>query len=349
MPEQLKHHPTFSPSKLDILRICPFFQSGEVGEAAHQGTDQHEYAEALLLGKHLLESGGKLSAEDRDNVQWYVDYVKANASGILEIEQRLELKEENENVVTFGTIDAGATCDIFDYKSDREERSHKYQMAAYALMWMQHKGLEQATAHICYGRLRKVVKLTFTKQEAQEMLDLVMAIYYNPDRKHTPSEYCSWCKLAVECPALTSCVSLVARMVAPEQEILLWSINEVSDPNQVSRMLIVARIATAWADAVEKHAKLMMKIQGVEIPGWSLLERSGGREIKNIIKAYELCGIPQEAFLKSCKVVIGQLEEIYAKEKGIKKAEAKRLLKDLLAEVSEEKKPFAILTRNKGE
>jgi CRISPR/Cas system-associated exonuclease Cas4 (RecB family) len=353
--EKPKHHPTFPPSKLDILAVCPFFKTGEAGEAAQKGTDQHEYAELLLHGdwkgsdEYAKNIPLKLSSEDRDNVQWYVDYVRANASGKLEIEQRFELEDSAENIVTFGTIDAGAGPDIFDYKSDREQRPHKFQMAAYALMWMKRKKLPSTTAHICYGRLRKVVKFTFTQEEAADMVETVQAIYYNPERKHTPSEYCSWCKLAVECPALTSCVSLVARKVAPEQEILLWSINEVSDPNQVSRMLIVARIATAWADAVEKHAKLMMKIQGVEIPGWSLLERSGGREVKNILKAYELCDISQEAFLKSCKVVIGSLEEIYAKEKGIKKAEAKRLLKDLLAEVSEEKKPFAMLVKNKGE
>lgn len=354
MSEQNQHHPVFSPSKLDILAVCPFFQSGEAGEAAKMGSDQHLYAEVLLRGgwnvldeeQEVIE---RLSSEDKDNVQFYVDYVRANASGKLEIEQRLELKDSNGDVVTFGTIDAGATCDIFDYKSDREERSHKYQMAVYALMWMQHKGLEQATAHICYGRLRKVVKLTFTKQEAQEMLDLVMAIYYNPERKHTSSEYCSWCKLAVECPALSRCVAVVSHNVAPEEQLTMWNPAEVTDPNVVSRMLTVARIVQPWAEAVEKHAKLMMKIQGVEIPGWSLLERSGGREINNIIKAYELCGISQEAFLKSCKVVIGQLEEIYAKEKGIKKAEAKRILKDLLASVSEDKKPFVMLVKNKGE
>lgn len=354
MENKPDHHPIFAPSRLDIIRICPFFESGEVGEAAKAGTDQHVYAEILLRGGKDVTNDeeiviARLSAQDKENVEWYSDYVFANASGKLEIEQRLELKEANGNVVTFGRIDAGATCDIFDYKSDREERNHKYQMAAYALMWMQKHNLEQATAHICYGRLRRTVKLTFTKQEAQDMVDLIMAIYYNPDRKHTPSEYCSWCKLAVECPALNRCVAVVSQGIAPEQQLTMWNPAEVTDPNVVNRMLTVARIVQPWAEAVEKHAKLMMKIQGVEIPGWSLLERSGGREIKNIIKAYELCGIPQEAFLKSCKVVIGQLEEIYAIEKKIKKAEAKRVLKDLLAEVSEEKKPFAILTKNKGE
>lgn len=351
--EQPKHHPVFSPSKLDILVVCPFFQSGEAGEAAQKGTDQHEYAEALLQGgidcQEDEAKAKKLSSEDRDNVQWYVDYVRANASGTLEIEQRLELEDSAENVVTFGTLDAGAGPDIFDYKSDREERPHKFQMAAYALMWMERKKLPSVTAHICYGRFRKTVKLTFTQEEAADIVERVQAIYYNPERKHTPSEYCSWCKLAVECPALNRCVAVVSRGVAPEEQLTMWNPAEVTDPNVVSRMLAVARIVQPWAEGVEKHAKLMMKIQGVEIPGWSLLERSGGREIKNIIKAYELCGISQEAFLKSCKVVIGQLEEIYATEKKIKKAEAKRLLKDLLAEVSEEKKPFAMLVKNKGE
>ena len=62
-----------------------------------------------------------------------------------------------------------------------------------------------------------------------------------------------------------------------------------------------------------------------------------------------MCGISEAAFLKACSVKMGELEEVYAKEKGIKKAAAKREVNQLLAEVIEQKKPQILLVREKGE
>ncbi|MFA5153478.1 MAG: DUF2800 domain-containing protein [Clostridia bacterium] len=345
MGNKSEHHPTFSPSKLDILVVCPFFQSAPAGEAAEMGTRHHAYAESLLR----LPPGTAtpdLPADEKEAVEWYVDYVRATASGELAVEQKLELQDDNLWVVTFGTLDAAAGTDIFDYKSDREERPHTYQMAAYALMWMRAKSMPTVTAHICYGRLRKVVKLSFTEQEAADMVELVQAIYYNPERKHTPSEYCGWCANATTCPVLSRCTEIVVKNTAPDENITPWNPAEVTDPAVVGRMLNMARIVAAWSDAVEKHARLMMAA-GQLIPGWSVLERAGARQIKDIVKAFQLTGLPESAFLQTCKVGVGELEAIFAKEKGLKKAEAKRQLNDLLADVIERKKPSLILTKEK--
>jgi len=344
------HHSIFPPSAMDALVKCPCYHSGTAGEAAQKGTDQHNYAEALLrnqIGKAEIY-GRKLSAEDRDNVQWYVDLVRAQASGELEIELSLELMGKNFEQITFGKIDAAAGPDIWDYKSDREERDHKYQMAAYALMRIRQKGLPQVTAHICYGKLRKVVSLTFTEAEAWDMVENVLALSYDPQRAQMPNEYCSWCREAVSCPALTRHVSVVAANYAPEEsnKIACWNPGEVSDPAVVGRMLTIARIVGPWSEAVEKHAKLMLEA-GKNVPGWSILERAGARQITDITKAFALCGLSEAAFLKCCSVKVGELEEVYAAEKGVKKAEAKRTLKDLLAEVTEQKKPYALLVRQK--
>ncbi len=343
------HHPALSPSRLDLIMACPCFVSGPVGEAAEMGTAQHKYAE-MLLNPFIAESvpPESMDAVDRDNVEWYADYVKATASGELKIEVKLDLVDYNGRVLTWGTMDALSTAELFDYKSDRMEREHFYQMAAYAIMAMQEQKIDHITCHICYGRLRKVVKHSFTMDEAWEAMNAVLARFYNPSRIETPCEYCSWCASILTCPAMQRHVDVVAAKYAPEDsdKIACWNPSEVMDPRTVTRMLVIARIVGPWAEAVEKHAKFMLEA-GKEIPGWTIMERQGARQITDITKAFALTGLSEVAFLKCCSVKVGELEETYAAEKGMKKAVAKRELKDLLESVTEQKKPYALLVRQK--
>jgi len=345
-----EHHALFPPSAMDALAKCPCYRGGVASEAAQKGTDQHEYAEALLRNdKEAVKSASmKLSAEDRDNCQWYVDYVRANASGELEIELSLELMGKNFEQITFGKIDAAASVDIWDYKSDRVERDHKYQMAAYALMRIRQKGLPAVTAHICYGKLRKVVSLTFTEAEAWDMVENILALYYDPNKAQMPCEYCGWCKNILTCSAMQRHVAVVSAKYAPEEsdKIACWNPGEVSDPATVGRMLAIARIVGPWADSVEKHAKRMLEA-GKQVPGWSILERAGARQITDITKAFALSGLSEAAFLKACSVKVGELEEVYAAEKGVKKAAAKREINELLAEVIKQNRPQVLLVRQK--
>lgn len=350
-PEHL-HHTQFPPSSLDALVKCPFYKSGPTGDAAQKGTDQHTYAEALLRDDRVaIESAAvKLAAEDRDNVQWYADLVRAQASGKLEIEQTLELMGPNFDVITFGTIDAAAGPEIWDYKSDREERDHKYQMAAYALIWIRQKSLPQVTAHICYGKFKKVVSHTFTEAEAWDMIETVLAIFHNPERREMPNEYCGWCKHILTCPAMQRHVDVVAAHYAPEDadKIKCWDPAEVMDPSVVGRMMVIARIVGPWAESVEKHAKMMLEA-GHQIAGWSILERAGARQITDITKAFALSGLSEAAFMKACSVKVGELEEVYAAEKGVKKVAAKREINDRLKDVIKQNRPQVLLVRQKGE
>lgn len=345
------HHSTLSPSRLDLIMACPCFVSGPVGEAAEMGSAQHKYAEMLLRpSANEVVAISNMDASDRDNVEWYCEYVKANASGELKIEIQLELIDSNGRVITWGTMDALSTAELFDYKSDRMEREHFYQMAAYAIMAMQDQKIDHVTCHICYGRLRKVVKHSFTMDEAWSAMNAVLARFHNPSRIETPCEYCSWCSKILTCPAMQRHVDVVAAKYAPEEsdQIACWNPGEVSDPATVGRMLTIARIVGPWCESVEKHAKLMLKT-GKQVPGWSILERAGARQITDITKAFALCGLSEAAFLRCCSVKVGELEETYAAEKGMKKVAAKRELKELLAEVTETKKPYAILVRQKNE
>ena len=346
MSERPKHHPHFSPSKLDLLAKCTFFKSAPAGEAAFRGTLQHEYAEAMLLNdtEEAEHRARRLEPSEKENADWYVEYVRANASGELEIEKKGEYLRDDFTPLTWGTIDALSGNEIFDYKSDSVERRHELQMAAYAVMAMQSKGIDQIVCHLCYGKLRKVVKLQFALQEARDKVEAVIDSCFDPNREPQPCEYCSWCQNAVSCQKLSSQAAVVAANYAPEQadQIAVWNPSEVSDPSVVSRMLALAQIVEPWVDAVKKHAKIMLEA-GNEVQGWTLSKRSGKRNVTNIIEAFTRCGLPQDVFLKTCAVKIGELETVYAAEKGVKKAEAKRKLKEILEDIIEESPSYSIL------
>ena len=350
------HHSVFPPSAMDALVKCPCYKSGPGSDVAKAGTDQHTYAATLLRGGKDVTNDeeiaiARVAATDKDNVEWYADLVKAQASGDLEVEQSLELLGKNFEPITFGTIDAAAGPEIWDYKSDREERPHFHQMAAYALMRIRQKGLPQVTAHICYGKLRKVVSQTFTEAEAWDAVENVLAIYYNPDRTQMPNDYCGWCQHILTCPAMTRHVSVVAANYAPEGCDKIgscWDPAQIMDPSVVGKMLTIARIVGPWAESVEKHAKMMLE-GGHKMPGWSILERAGARQITDITKAFALSGLSEASFLKACSVKVGELEEVYAAEKGVKKAAAKREINDLLKDVIKQNRPQVLLVREKGE
>ena len=340
---------TIRPSKLDILAVCPCFESGEAGAAAQSGTDQHAYAAALLTGKPCDTTSMK--SEDKDNVEWYVDYVRATSGDNRQVEIPLELIDEHYTTQMKGTADVICEAELWDYKSDKEEREHKRQMAAYALMVMDRNGKDKVIAHLCYGRLRKVVKLEYTRQEAEDLVQSVLSWVYNPTRKQNPCDYCSWCKLAKECPSLNRWAVVVATNYAPEQssEIASWHPSEVTDPAQIGRMLTTARIVAAWCDSVEHHAKLLAQQQGILIPGWRLQEKSGARQITDITKAYELSGLSQDQFLQACDVGVSKLEDIYSTAKGLKKAQAKKEINTKLVEVIKTKNGYSSLVKIKEE
>jgi len=345
-----KHHPTMPPSAMNALVKCPFYRSNPSGsDAARRGTDQHAYAEALLQGddNKAKRCGAILDADGRANAEWYADRVRTEAGDDLEVEVAAELQDKNYGTITYGTIDAASGNEIWDYKSG-QERNYNYQMAAYALMRMRQKGLPQVTAHICYGKTKKIVSETYTEESAWDMVETVLAIMHNPDRQEMPNEYCAWCVKSLSCPALTRHVTVVAAKYAPNDsdKIRMWNPSEMTDPTQVSRALYIARIVGPWASNVEKRAKELIE-KGDNVPGWSLMEKRGARQVKDITKAFALTGLPEDVFLKCCSVKIGELEEQYATTKGMKKAVAKRELNELLAGVMENKANYKTLVKNK--
>jgi hypothetical protein len=342
---QSKHHPKFSPSKLDALAACPCFENdGETSGAAQSGTDQHTVAACLLKGQPIppvvLDDG------DMDNVLWYVDYVKVHASGELQVEISCNLTDENFQTVTYGTIDAAAGAEIFDYKSDRQKGDHAYQMAAYALMWMQRMGLPAVKAHLCYGRLRQVDIMEFDVAQASQM---VLDVTHNQIFEATPCQFCGWCKQKLTCPKQIGKVEEVVAACEPtETGLVIREPTDITDPSTISRMLVMARIVAKWTDAVEAHAKKMAVDNGIELPGFTVKHTSGGVSIGDMNQAFALSGLSAEQFIKACDVKMTKLIKVWKEVNEVSEAVAKKKLNQLLEPVLTENTKRTMLVRVKG-
>ena len=76
----MTRHAELSPSKFVQWDLCPCFESGPVGDAAIQGTLEHEVLEAMLRGEEPPEH----DEETAEKVVWAYEYIleEANRLGV---------------------------------------------------------------------------------------------------------------------------------------------------------------------------------------------------------------------------------------------------------------------------
>ena len=107
----------------------------------------------------------------------------------------------------------------------------------------------------------------------------------------------------------------------------------ISTAEQMGKALTIARRLKEWCEAVEHHAREMALKQGQIPHGFELASRRGAREVESVAGAFGLTGLPQDEFLKACKVNFKDLSEAFATFHGMKKAQAERQLDVKLASV----------------
>ncbi len=340
-----EHHPTLPPSSLPALAQCSQYKSGPAGPAAERGTLQHDYLEQLLTSPMRDKCLG-LTAEEREAVEWAAGYIEANrsASAQLHVEKRVSLMDEDFNEITFGRLDAFAAPDLFDYKSG-DERNYKEQMAAYALAVMDEAGLESVQVHELYGRTKHANKYRLYRYDAKALVFPVIERAGKGDPN--PCDYCGWCAKAATCPALIERAQAVGAG-REDWEPVEWHSSKIDEPAEMAKALKLARQLKGWVDAVEHAAKDMVFRDGKVVPGFKAVERQGNREVSDLHAAFGLAGMPQDLFLKCCKVALGSLEEQYAEFRGMKKAPAARELGEKLANVIRRGKSSQFLMAEKG-
>lgn len=336
------HHPTTPPSSLPAIKQCACYvpdNEGSDNEFTQYGTFMHKALEDRLNGGDWPEG---LSKQDKEDAQWALDYIEVHRNGPIHTEQLLELLDESFQVVTFGSGDVISGDQLFDFKTG-QERDYDAQMAAYALMVMERDSLAAMTVHVLYTKTQKAHSVRLSKAQAEEIVWPIIRGQNDPRRIPAPCDYCNWCSARLECPALNDRAQAVG---AGREDWALeqYHTSEIISPTQMSKALELSKQLKTWCSAVDHHARKMMG-DGVEIPGWELGTRNM-RSVTDLVKAWELSGIPQDDFLRCCKVGIGDLEKAYAAAKDLKLAAAKREVAQVLDEVIESK-ATSVLKRTK--
>jgi hypothetical protein len=349
-------HHALSPSKFPAWEQCPCFESGPAGEAAEHGGMLHE-----RLARHLHGRGNPfegLETEDRESLEWAAEQIRELCEGAASggIEERLTYRHKPKGKpFFFGTADVVAygpdnSAILIDFKSG-EVRDHRAQVAGYAAALMsEHPEVETVTAWLLFGRYRRAISHTFTRAEAVELVESIIARRTDPQRTPAPCDYCAWCAERMTCPALNARAVAVAehredwRGELPAE----WHASQITNPEQMARALTLAKFVTEWADAVKHHATELAK-GGVEIPGFKLQERRGRKEISDIAEAWNLIEgtIEQPAFLRCCSLSIPKLADAVATAAGIPKARAEREVSERLAPVTIEGKPSVSLVKDR--
>lgn len=315
MPEQ--HHPTLAPSSLDKRKHCPCWQSGEAGEAAEAGTEDH----AALFDDVLRAA---LPAGRRAEVVWFADLVTCQRDeATFEVEQRLDVYDADFNLVTFGRADAlDGSPVVWDYKSG-QPADHEAQMFCYALGLMQRFDKPHCRVVIGWGRRMKVDEYYVTRAEAEEYLWPLLAkikagAAANERRR---CQYCGWCALKLECPQFNAPVHVLRKVIAgPLPE---FDPAKLDQPDHLAAAVRFIRLyVNPWSKAIEERAKAAA-LDGVKLPGLELTEKQGKRQIEDLSAAFQLLALPQDEFLRCCALALGKTEAVFSEHNTLTRARAK--------------------------
>lgn len=356
----MEHHKTLSPSSFPMLELCPCYQSGESGEAAHRGTLQHKYLECLFLAKENQEEKAKKLGLTQDEIQavhWAYDYamdIVSNAGGNrseIKIETKVTICDNEMNEITFGHIDIAFRNMIFDYKSG-QDHGYAAQMSAYALGYMQENGLDEVQVIELYGRTEEAKISTVKLEDAENRFADMLGIVEDQDKQPLRNRFCKWCSKETSCQAVLGPVSAISKSVVKEQnqiekltQLAGMPIKEII-PEDFSFLIPIAEVIENWCKSIKAQAKVHL-VKGEKIPGYKLKEISGRSSVSDTKKACELMNLPLEDFLSICTVSISNLVNAWSKHKGLKKTQAKKEIEKMLCDVIKKGSPSKTYAEDK--
>ena len=102
----MKHHKELPPSSAPAILQCACYKSDSVaGAAAQRGTVIHECLAAAMEGQPMPH---ELQGEDMEEMLWALAYITAKRTrpGEVKIEERVEIRGANGEVISFGHADA---------------------------------------------------------------------------------------------------------------------------------------------------------------------------------------------------------------------------------------------------
>lgn len=328
------------PSLLPALAACRAFAPAPAGEAAEGGTDRHTALRLHFAGDNsMLDT---LDAEDREGVLWAADYIRLHApmsEHPLQFEVPLTIDVEFETIK--GTADVICGPVLFDLKW--RKRDYTDQVAAYALGIFQDSQWPTIEVHLLFAATKYAQRFTTTEEYCERRIHNIII----QPAVATPCDYCGWCALSVDCPAMVKRAQTIAagrEDWAPST----FHASQLDDPAEMAKALTLARQISKWCESVEYHAKELVLKQGKQLPGYELKPKKGRSYCTDVSQAFGLCGLPQADFLRACDLRLNTsktqpdkvgLVDLYAKQSGMKQATAKKEILRKLEPVLKETPP----------
>jgi hypothetical protein len=269
---------------------------------ARRGTELHAVAAACLTESLEAEDTIPDDPDGADLVRDYLDVVRAKhgeLGGRLLIEQafRLSLHE-----LFWGTADAIIVSPpklwVGDLKTGighhvairRDDGRLNWQLGGYALGALESLPAADASqiteVELCVIQPRTgpprltVASVGELHDLAADMIDVVAAAEA-PDAPLLPVEHCAFCRARSDCPALRDRALAIAEA---EFDVVEGGVVATSGPPppesltplQLGQVKTAAHVIGIWLEGVNARARALAD-EGVEIPGWKLVDKRGRR------------------------------------------------------------------------
>ena len=300
------NHAEFPPSRLEQYALCPasyHLQSGlpEVtSEASIEGTRLH----AAVANQIPMDDFTSEQKELVIECQSVLDYRTSQIPGAHhETEYRLELKDDDGSVITWGTADAviipgtdspvrkGAVIDWkFGYFGVTEAWEN-LQLETYAVALAQKFNLSEVDVIVYQPRIHRASDSSVTSDDYAHIIRNVKNIIEIAKRDDAPAcpgvKQCKYCKARTTCPAqhnLLDTILAVGTSVIPKGKSV--SLELVSDA-AIVWLYEQAQVAEGFLKAVNDEMRKRLEQCG-QLGNWTIKYSSGGKVLPNADKIFPL-------------------------------------------------------------
>ena len=329
-PPNERPHAEHSPSSLLYKSKCSGFKNDNTGDktAANLGELGHlaferESTDCIPPGEEFdrLREAAQLCIQVKKSVKG-----RFKNPTTLE-EEKIEVMED-----VYGYIDSfvyeGDKGVLLDPKftwtagaySADSPQFHAY-VAGLFKMFPQVHGIE---VQVLMPYLGEIDVETFRREQLGDLLASTTAII-EAAKKADPAtfrtgEFCSYCGRKSLCPKLHDMAITISRHYHPEEIELPseYDPRNITDPEIMSRALIVAPLFEKFASHAKARALEMRVQEGTDIPGFELKERAAAFVVTNAQMAWETVKekLSPEEFASAAKVQIGALETAWKSKAG---------------------------------
>lgn len=330
----MSDHAEYSPSSLASFELCPRFEkstSDEVHPVTAEGTLLHDRIER--------EDTEGLTPAQKNIVEDCIAFTKSVTEGADEHhrEARLDIGlQDDGSHLTFGTVDhvaiGGDTAVVVDYKTGYngiDAADKNAQGAAYTLGVMEKwPHVEKVVLWFYLPRRGEQTSHTYTRKDEPHLrlrLETIIGRAKDKSIEATPSPAaCQYCAAKTQCPSLArnalvlaekykdTCADMDATTLAEVHS------SKIADPSQMAKALAIASVMEDWAKSVKHHARTLVVEDGVEIPGYKIIQRQGtasvtgsADEVYNTVGAGQLS---EQEFISCTKVDLKKLTALLAEK-----------------------------------